>query len=116
SVLAAGKNRNKYFHGNKLSGHPVDDVQLLSRKIDEHLLSGYVVKFHGTIFLRVFAAVMLKELGITVWIPGLLHVLLVVVQKCETGVVTGLFDPFKIQHKLVMPSRVNSRMGGKQLG
>src|SRR5690606_30159217 len=56
-VVAAGKDGNEYFHGNKFTGLPIGDMQLIPREINEHLLAGYMVKLHRAFLHRVFTAV-----------------------------------------------------------
>src|SRR5690606_27395599 len=97
SILAARKYGHKYLNRNDLSAVPIDELELLTGKVDEHFFARYVLEFHRPFFFWVFTPVMFQELGIAVRFCCQLNILLIVVQKSEAGMVPGLVDPFEIK-------------------
>ena len=112
-ILAIRKNRNKDLHWDKFTGFLFGNVKLLSSKIDENCIPWIVGQFHRAFANSIFPFEVFQELGITIRILSMGNILLVMIKKGESRIITGFIDPFKILHQLIIPSILDRNVSRK---
>ena len=113
-ILAIGQDGYEHFHRDYFPCGPVNNMELLAREVDEQFLAGVVLELHRALYLGILAPVVFQELGIAIGILGRLHIIPVMVEEGEAGVVPGLVDSLETAHELFVAHIVYGRMGGKE--